>query len=155
MGKKKDTNRTYTLTKTIKAPIQFTFDWCTDFREDDYRLTDSSFRRTMYNRSGDKVVYVDEEEVDGEIRKTKSEVSLFPPNRWVLYAEGDVEDEAGEYRLEAKDKSTTVLNMTFRVSHKRKPIPSKVKWEKDSNTFWDKLVIALEMEYKARTRVSK
>jgi hypothetical protein len=45
--------------------------------------------------------------------------------------------------------------MTFRVSHKREPIPSKLKWEKDGNVFWDKLVIALEKEYKARTKRSK
>ncbi len=155
MNNKKELKRTYTLTKTIKAPIQFVFDWCTDFREDDYKLTDSSSRRTMYNRSGEKVVYVDEERVGGEVRRSKSEVSLFPPNRWVLNAEGDVENEEGEYQLETKGKSATVLTMTFRVSHKLKPIPSKAKWEKDSNEFWDKLVVALEKEYGAGTRGRK
>jgi len=155
LNNKKENTRTYTLTKTIKAPIQFAFDWCTDFREDDYKLTDSSSRRTMYNRSGTKVVYVDEETVDGEVRKSKSEVTLYPPDRWVLSAQGDVEDEEGEYRLEANDEVTTVLRMTFRVGHKLKPIPSKAKWEKDGNEFWDKLVVALEKEYRASKRVRK
>jgi hypothetical protein len=151
-GRAKTNDRTYRLDKTIKAPIQFVFDWCTDFREDDYKLTDSGFRRTMYSRGGNKVVYVDEERVRGEILKSKSEVTLFPPDRWVLHNVGDELDEDGEYTLEAVDGKTTALRMVFNVRHKLEPIPTVAKWDKDSNEFWDKLIVALEKEYRGKRR---
>jgi hypothetical protein len=145
-------DRTYYLNKTIKAPIQFVFDWCTDFREDDHKLTDSKFRRTMYSRGGDEVVFVDEETVDGEVRRSKSEVTLFPTERWTLHNVGDELDEEGEYQLEEIDAKTTALKMVFKVRHKLTPIPSSIKWEKDGHEFWDKLIVALEKEYRAKKK---
>jgi hypothetical protein len=150
---KATTDRAYHLNKTIKAPIQFVFDWCTDFREDDYKLTDSTFRRTMYSRSGNRVVYVDEENLDGEVRRSKSEVTLIPTDRWILHNVGDELDEDGEYRLRELDANSTSLKMVFKVRHKLEPIPSRARWEKDGNEFWNKLIVALEKEYREKQKI--
>ncbi len=41
------------------------------------------------------------------------------------------------------------------MKHKLKPVPTKAKWEQDGHEFWDKLIIALEKEYRARGKSQK
>ncbi len=67
----------YHFSKTMNAPLNFVFDWCTDFREDDGKLTDSKSVRKILRKNNKRIVYVNEEKSSG---KTKEDISIGDAN---------------------------------------------------------------------------
>ncbi len=150
VGRKQIASGTYHISKIMNAPLTFVYKWCTDFREDDGKITGSKSIRKILIKNKRRIVYADEYGSSGTTKGDVSIVSLFPPNAWHLDNIGDDLDETGDYDLSREGKNKTRLEMTFRVKYKEgvRDVPTKAEWEKDTDDFWDKLVAALEMDYK-------
>lgn len=54
----KATVKTYELSQTFNAPLDFVFKWCTDFREDDPKMVGSTAKRTFLERTDKRIVWV-------------------------------------------------------------------------------------------------
>ena len=144
------TSHTIHVLKTINAPLKFVYDWCTDFREDDNKITGSKTRRIILQKTKQRVVYVSAYRSSGRFRYGVSTVTLRPPNGWHLDHVGEEDDEIGDYRLTRLGSSKTKLGMTFRGKYKTRNAPTKREDAKQTSEMWDKYVAALERDYAHR-----
>ena len=152
---KKNFVETYKVSKTFRAPLDFVFAWCTDFREDDGKMTGSSVKRDFLERTKERVVWISEYKEKGKPMQGVRAVWLHPPDSWHLDTCGD-QRELGEYRLTPKGKKKTRLDMKFMITYddKHEVVDSK-KWEKESREEWDVFADYLEKDYKESLRAAK
>ena len=54
------------FSQRIKAPLQFSFEWLTDFREDDPDITKSSNKMTILEKTDSKIKYMSEQTKNGK-----------------------------------------------------------------------------------------
>jgi hypothetical protein len=141
---------TYRVSKIINAPLRFVYDWCTDFREDDYKMTGSKSRRTFLERSRKQVIYAIRYPSGGDTKHAVNIVTLHPPRSWHLDSFGEEDNEFGDYRLTRLGPGKTRLDMVFREEWKIAKVPPKAEYLKDINRIWDKYAAALEKDYKNR-----
>ena len=135
--------------KRIKAPLKFTYDWCTDHREDDQEITGSIRRKVILEKTAKKVVYVYSWNDDtGKQQVAVNVVSLKPPRSWHLDYFSKEQTETGEYKLTRIKKTETKLQMVFKHRWKEgQRIKSVAEQEEWLGKLWDKYVAALESDY--------
>jgi hypothetical protein len=142
------------VSTTIQAPLRYVYEWCTDYRTDDWRLgrrggAKSQFRvlrisphrvirlRVTPSGSGDPWIAVEE-------------VRLDPPAHWHMdqIDEGDI--QTVDYRLTRIGARTTrlVLHTTERWLTRQHPSPKELR-QAVSNT-WNRFARALEVRYRKR-----
>jgi hypothetical protein len=137
----------YRVSKIINAPLRFVYDWCTDFREDDYKITGSKSRRTFLDRSPQRVVYAIRYPSRGKIGHAVNIVTLHPPRSWHLDSYGQEDNEFGDYHLTKLGLRRTRLDMVFTEHWKTAEFPSKQVYIKDISRIWDRYSAALERDY--------
>jgi hypothetical protein len=147
--------QTYNVSKTFKAPLAFVFDWCTDFREDDGKMTGSKAKMTFLEKTDKRMVWVVDYKEKGKAKEGIRVVWLHPPDSWSLDTCGDGK-ELGEYKLKEKGNGKTRLDMEFRLTYDNKAdVEDKKTWEKETEEFWDVLGQFLEKDYNESLRKSK
>ena len=145
-----DTTR---VSKSINAPLRYAYEWCTDFREDDSKLTGSTSKRRIVEKTKKRVVYVTVYEgADGKEKMAVSYVTLKPPNAWSLEQFGEEDYETGEYRLKRLGKGKTRLDMVFRETWREiAKIPTIQEQIDGTERAWDQFIAALERDYRAES----
>jgi hypothetical protein len=141
--------------KLVRAPLDFVYRCCTDYREDDDRITDSiyQYKAKIVLREPNRVVRIITVPGADPNRCTDVEViRLRPPNRWRLTKLSWTDDETGSYRLTAKDPHVTLLEMRFRRTWKAGPLPRLDRYRALFNRTWDRYVEVIETEYDRWTR---
>ena len=63
------------FSQRIKAPLQFSFEWLTDFREDDPSITNSTSKMKILEKTENRVKYQSERTENGKEIKTLSIVN--------------------------------------------------------------------------------
>ncbi len=145
--------KTYRISKTFKAPLGFTFSWCTDFREDDNYMLGDKTRRHFLERTKERVVWRIAYEEAGKRLEGLRVVWLSPPSAWKLDTCGDGREQ-GEYKLKALGKNKTKLDMIFRITYDSKEeVEPRKEWERDAQKTWNTYARFLEKDYKASTKV--
>jgi len=145
----KQTLQTYRISKVIEAPLPFVYDWCTDYREDDGKLTGSRRRTKILEKTKRRAIYTSSRMENGKLIGRVSIVSLMPPNAWHLETAGDLlEQYTGDYKLTKLGSNKTRLDMVFDTKYgPGVEVPTKEWWEDDSGKDWDKLIVALMKDY--------
>jgi len=139
--------RSFHVSKIIHAPLQFVYDWCTDYRESDPQITGSKSKRKILMKTKHRVIWAASYRTSGKIRDAVDVVTLHPPDAWHLNFIGDESDETGDYTLTSLEARKTRLDMTFKVYYKIRNAPSKAQDVKELHEVWDKYVAALEKDY--------
>jgi hypothetical protein len=140
--------RTYKISKTFNAPKDFVFAWCTDFREDDYKMTGSTARRRFLERTKDRIVWVVRYKDGKRFVEGIRAVWLKPPNSWHLDTCGDGR-ELGDYKLTELKNRKTRLDMIFNVTYDEPgEAESQGSWMKDAKHNWSAYGKFLEQDYK-------
>lgn len=143
---------TYRISRVINAPLRFVYDWCTDYREDDYKIIGSKSRRTFLEKTPRRVIYAIRYPSNSGFGLAVNIVTLHPPRGWHLDSFGQEDNEYGEYRLRKLGSNRTRLDMTFKEEWKIVSIPPKAEYLKDINRIWEKYSAALEKDYKRRKK---
>lgn len=144
-------HETLRFRKVIRAPRRFVYAWCTDFREDDDRLTNDlyHYRARILLHEPARVVRVITLPGPDRNRNTDVEViSLFPPDRWRLRKMSVTDDEIGSYRLDRLGARSTRLRMVFRRVWKAGRAPDRARYRELFNRVWDRYVAEIESEYR-------
>lgn len=141
---------TYRVSKVFNAPLKFVYDWCTDFREDDNKITASKTERRVLQKTKQRVIYISTYRRKRRLKNGVNIVTLRPPKAWDLDYVGEEEDEKGAYRLTALGAKKTRLDMTFRESYKIRGAPTKEEDAKHANEIWNKYAAGLERDYARR-----
>jgi hypothetical protein len=146
---------TIRISRTINAPLSYVFNWCTDYREDDPKLTGSKSKRKILEKTKKRVIYAQlYNDENGEQRVAVDIVSLKPPNYWHLDYFGEEDDETGEYELKSLEKNKTQLDMIFREKWKISNPPTKAWQVQHTNDIWDKYIAALERDFNSEMKKS-
>ncbi|MGA2461850.1 MAG: hypothetical protein ABSF82_10550 [Candidatus Bathyarchaeia archaeon] len=145
------TTCTYHVTKIINAPLRFVFGWCTDYREDDNKLTGSKTKRTILEKTKHRAVYVIEYPDEKQIKIGFNLVTLSAPYSWHLDYFGQDDDEIADYALVRLGPRKTRLDMVFTEKWKIRKVPEKAIFTKHISQIWDKYVAALERDYAKTT----
>jgi hypothetical protein len=145
--------RTLQFRKLVHAPLDFVFQWCTDYRDDDDRITDSMYhyQARIALREPNRVVRIIT--VPGKNRNRSTDVEIIemrPPDRWHLTKMSVTDDETGSYRLTARGPSLTLLDMRFRRIWKASKPPNWVQYRALFNRVWDRYIEVIETEYRRR-----
>jgi hypothetical protein len=139
------------VSKTINAPLSYVFRWCTDFSEDDPKITGSKSQRKILQKTKKKVIYAQIYNDDnGQQKVAVNVVSLKPPRSWHLDYYGEEDDETGEYKLTSLGKNKTRLDMIFKEKWKISDPPTKAWQIQHTDEIWDKYVTALEHDYNSK-----
>ena len=140
--------KTYQVSKTFKAPLDFCFAWCTDFRADDNKMTGSKIRRHFLERSRRRFVWVTTHKEGRKTVEGIRAVWLKPPDAWHLDTCGDGR-EIGDYKLKATGRGTR-LDMVFHVTYDdpREAVGVRER-VRDAKREWDVFGRYLEADYKA------
>jgi hypothetical protein len=140
---------------TFRAPLDFAYAWCTDYRTDDARRERVPYRRRVLEKGPHRVVFEDLSEASsGGWSWTRYVVTLRPPGRWHADAVGSHRDLAIDYRLTALGPSRTALDLTWR----RRPTAIgegrlvRRQVERESLEGWRNFARALEADYRRAKR---
>jgi hypothetical protein len=140
--------KTYKVSKTFKAPLDFCFAWCTDFRADDNKMTGSKTRRRFLERTRRRFVWVATYKEGSKTVEGIRVVWLKPPDAWHLDTCGDGR-EIGDYKLTPVGRRTR-LDMVFRVTYDDPKKAEGVReWVRGTKREWDAFGRFLEADYKA------
>lgn len=139
---------TYRVSKTFRAPLSYVYQWCTDFSEEDPKISGATIQRRILRRTRKQVIYAqlytdasDRDRVDVDI------VDLQPPRRWHSQHYCEENDETADYELNNLGDSRTRLDMRFKQRWKVPERPAKDAMVRLTGKFWDKFVEALERDY--------
>jgi hypothetical protein len=147
-------HQTLRFKKLIRAPLSFVFQWCTDYRDDDDRITDSiyHYRARIVLREPNRVVRIIRVPGKDTNRCTDVEIiHLHPPNHWNLTKLSWTDDEVGDYRLTARSSQFTLLEMRFKRTWKAGHLPSLARYKVLFDRVWDRYVEVMEAEYGQRS----
>ena len=140
--------KTYKVSETFKAPLDFCFAWCTDFRPDDYKMTGSKTRRRFLERSRRRFVWVATHREGSRTVEGIRAVWLKPPDAWHLDSCGDGR-EIGDYKLTPRGRRTR-LDMVFRVTYDDPKKAEGVReWVRETKREWDAFGKYLEADFRA------
>ena len=142
--------RTIRFSKVINAPLRSVYDWCTDYREDDYKITGAKSRRVIIEKTRHRTVYVTQQK-GAKTGTAVNLVTLHSPNRWHLESIGDQRNETGEYRLKKQGPRSAKLHMVFRINWKIPPSPTRAEFIRHLNESWEKYATALVRDYKRKS----
>jgi hypothetical protein len=146
MGSRVGATYVVRVSRTIDAPLGFAYDWCTDFREDDSKITHSKSLRRIWEKTKQRVIYTSK--VKGaRSRGGASIVTLHPPDSWHVDSIGDLSNSTGDYHLRKLSSGRTKLDIVFRIRQKSPAAQSKSKFIRHINQIWDKYAAALEKDY--------
>lgn len=145
-------NRTCRFSKVINAPLRFVYDWCTDYREDDYKITGAKSRRLIIEKTKQRTVYITQQR-GAKTGTAVNIVTLHPPNRWHLDSVGDQRNEIGEYHLKKLSPRSTRLDMVFKINWKIPPCPTRSEFMRHLNESWEKYATTLVKDYKSKSQI--
>jgi hypothetical protein len=146
------------VSKTIRAPLRFVYDWCTDYRESDPKIgrfkgfTGSKSKHKILLKNKHRVVYVVNYRSRGKSRSAVDVITFYPPKEWHLVFTGDEDDEIGDYVLTSFGPRKTRLDMRFKEYYKISRAPTQAQEVKTIHKVWNKLVLALERDYARKLR---
>ena len=138
----------FEVTKLIRAPLKFVFEWCTDFREDDSEiLMGSNNKIQIVEKNESQVIRLVESATKFGVIKNRQVITLNPPNKWHVERVGDESNMSGDYEL-TESNSHTNLKMKFRTEYNMPEfVQTTEKRRERFGMMWDNIIKALENDY--------
>jgi hypothetical protein len=137
------------VTKTVEAPIKYVYEWCTDFRSDDGKLSGSKTRHKVIHVGPDRVVRIIERVAPiGSPKVAVELVRLNPPDAWHKDQIGVTDLDAVDYKLARLGSELTRVTLSLTERWMTRKHPTRSQWVRNANEYWDSLVAALEEDYR-------
>jgi hypothetical protein len=142
------------IRKEFRAPLDFVYEWCTDYSPDDASLEKEAFQRRVLRRTKKEVVYEDLDSTPDGWHWARWSVRLHPPDRWHAESVGNYRAWSVEYRLRALPNGRT----EFHFKGRRTPAvlarsgPSRADVRANLLQVWKRFGRALESEYRKQRR---
>jgi hypothetical protein len=135
--------------KTVGAPIEYVYEWCTDFRGDDGKFSSSKPRHRVIHVRPDRVVRIIERvNPTGTPTVVVELVRLTPPDAWHKDQIGETDLDAVDYKLARLGPGRTRLTISLTERWMTQEHPTRSQWVRKANKYWDSLVAALEEDYR-------
>lgn len=139
------------VTKVVRAPPAYVFDWCTDYRSDDWKVarpgTHPRFR--VVKLSPHRLLRIrltDREGTDPEVAVDL--IRLEPPDRWHTDQIDEQELETVDYLARAIGRNRTRLEIRVTDRWMTPRFHSRVVTAQRVNGAWDRYVGLIESRYR-------
>lgn len=134
----------------FRVPLEFAFQWCTDYTPQDAALEGESYQRKVVERSPRRVVFEDLEETGSGWVWGRTVVTLRPPNRWHAEGVGSHRDMTADYVLTELPGGRTRFELRWwrTPTSLGKRIP-RAQREKETTQAWKRFAKAMEKDYRA------
>ncbi len=139
------------FSKTLNAPLGFVYSWCTDYREDDHKITGSKSRRIIMEKTKRRTIYVTQQKGSKRVNSVGI-VTLHPPDRWHFSSISRSKSivgqtiETGKYHLRSIGPRKTKLEAIFDLKRSTR-MAAKIELLNHLNEIWEKYGAALEKDY--------
>lgn len=145
------TSHDYTVRVHFDAPMEFVFQWCTDYSQEDPALEGEDYERSILSKDRREVLYEDlAKSPAGGWLWSRWRVALHAPNRWDGRAIGSTRDWTIRYRLRSLSPTRTELTLQGRRRSARLSgpgaSPAVVQANLEAN--WRSLKKALESDFR-------
>ncbi len=137
------------LSKTIDAPLDYVYDWCTDFRSDDADLEGSKRKHRVVGVSPQRLVRIKIGGGAPNPRMSVEVVRLSPPDAWRKDTIGEEDLDSMDYKLTALSPTKTRFRLLIVERWMVPKFPKKVLWLRRANEYWDELVRTIETRYRS------
>lgn len=136
------------VTKVAEVPLKYAYDWCTDYRSDDGKLSRSRPRFEVIRAGSNRVARVRISATDSATPAVAVElVRLLPPDAWHVDQIDEEDLNSVDYKLTRLGPKRTRITLTFNERWMTPKHPTRREWLQGANNFWDKLVVALEADF--------
>ena len=141
----------------FRAPLDFVFRWCTDYRSDDARREKDHYTRRILSRSRNRVVYEDLSSHGDGWRWSRHTVDLHPPLRWHSDSVGSHRTLDLDYTLTALGPERTRLDLRWRrwATPIGAPRIPKRETERETTVAWVHFGKELEKDYRKSRRARR
>jgi hypothetical protein len=138
---------------TFRAPRDFVFRWCTDYRSDDGKRCGSPFTRRVLKRTGRSILLQDLWRLPDRWLLNQNQTTLFPPDRWHVDSFGTLRVLSIDYSLTslAADRTRLDLRIHRRPTEAYPEQPSRSSYERDLTTMWRGYARSLERDFRRRS----
>jgi hypothetical protein len=140
----------YVVRQRFHAPLEYVFDWCTDFSTEDPALEKEAYERRVLTREPRHVVYEDLYPSPEGWMWSRQEVTLRPPDRWHMESVGNRRKVIADYALRSVAPGVVELELRYR----RRPsllkftkLP-KLPTERGARAGWGNFARALERDFR-------
>ena len=141
----------YRFSKTINAPLRFVYDWCTDYREDDFKIIGAKSQRLILEKTKSRAVFINQQK-GTNVGIAINIVTFHPPKGWDLNSMRAERDTTGHYRLRKLGPNSTKLDILFKLKWKMPPTSTKTELLRHLDEIWGKYAAALEGEYERKQK---
>ncbi len=149
-GRRVYATQTGRLSKVVDAPLRYVYDWCTDFRPDDAKLSGSRSTHRVLRVSPQRLVRVKVARRGAKDPVINVEVvRLRPPNAWHKDTIGEEDLDSMDYRLTALSPTKTRVSLVMVERWMVPEFRAKADWLRSANEYWDELVRAIEERYRS------
>lgn len=137
------------MSKAMAVPLRYAYEWCTDYRADDGKLSRSGPRFQVFQLSKDRVVRIrSSPEKATPFRVAVELIRLRPPNAWHLDQIDEDDLNSVDYKLTRLGPSKTRIALSLVERWMVPNFPSKSEWVRGTGLYWDGLVAAVEERYR-------
>ena len=143
---------TVRLSLVIHAPSRYVYDWCTDYRSDDGRLSNRRARPSfrVIRISPRRVVRIRVSRGSGRDPKIAVElVGLNPPHSWHLDQIDETDRQALDYRVSSVGRARTRLQLLVTERWVTPEFPTREALRAQVAETWAEFAAALEADYRA------
>ncbi len=135
--------------KVIQAPLRYVYAWCTDYRSDDGRYSRAKPRFLVHRLTPDRIARIRFVKIKaGKVAVAAEVIRLRPPNAWHLDQIDERDFNSVDYRLRRVGPQTTRISLELVERWMVPDFPRKSEWVRGTTAFWDRLVAALESDYR-------
>ena len=144
---------TIRVSKTVNAPLRYVYDWCTDYRSDDWRLQRKGAAKPRF-----RVLRVSPHRVirirlgpngspDPDIAMDL--VRLDPPADWHTDQIDEADRMAMDYHLVKLGPRSTRLELFVTERWVTRDFPTRTQLRQRVSATWDRLSAAIEQRYRS------
>lgn len=138
------------FSRVIDAPLSYAYRWCTDYRTDDGKYSNSRPKFRVLRLSKDRLVRVRTARSKARSLGVAVEVvRLRPPDAWHVDQIDERDFDSVDYRLTRLGPKRTRITLVLVERWMVPNFPKKVDWVRDAIAFWERLIASLEDDYRA------
>lgn len=144
----------FEVKSTFRAPLEFVYEWLTDFSSRDPALLGDDYERRILVRSRRRKVFEDLSSTPDGWVWLRNEVTCQPPDSWHLTGIGNRLCAEADYKLTPAGSEASSLRMRWRLRSGlvRTPIPPREVIEPAMSRVWSAYAELLERDYRSRIR---
>lgn len=137
----------YRISKTIHAPLEYVYAWCTDFTDEDPEIIGAPYTRHVIEKTKKRAIWIHRYKMNGDTKEGVRIVTLSPPQSWHLESVNEELTRTGDYTLRSLGLGNTKLEIVIKTEFKTIKPESARKLKESLSEDWEKYKAALEKDY--------